>query len=138
MLRLREAIGRQGSIVAFNAEFEKGHLRECCEVMPNFAPWLAQIEGRFVDLLEPFRSFHYYHPQQGGSASIKAVLPALTGRGYEHLAIQEGNTASLEFLRVTFTDVPKVERQRVRRQLEEYCGLDTMGMIWIVDALRKL
>jgi len=38
---------------------------------------------------------------------------------------------------VTFRDVPKVERQRVRRQLEEYCGQDTEGMIWIVDALRR-
>lgn len=54
------------------------------------------------------------------------------------MAIKEGNTASLEFLRVTFTDVPEVERQRVRRQLEEYCGQDTMGMIWIVGALKAL
>jgi hypothetical protein len=40
---------------------------------------------------------------------------ALTGRGYEHLEIQEGGTASLEFLRVTFGDVSQDERQRVRR-----------------------
>ena len=37
-----------------------------------------------------------------------------------------------------FTDVPDAERQRVRRQLEEYCGQDTEGMIWIVEALRRL
>jgi hypothetical protein len=54
------------------------------------------------------------------------------------LAIQEGATASLEFLRITFGEVSEVERQRVRRQLEEYCGQDTEGMIWIVDALRAL
>ena len=47
-----------------------------------------------VDLLLPFRGFRYYHPQQHGSASMKAVLPALTGSGYEDLAIQEGGTAS--------------------------------------------
>jgi hypothetical protein len=41
------------------------------------------------------------------------------------VAIQEGGTASLEFLQVHFTDVPDAERQRVRRQLEEYCGQDT-------------
>jgi len=28
--------------------------------------------------------------------------------------------------------------QRVRQQLEEYCGQDTMGMIWIVDSLRRI
>jgi hypothetical protein len=69
---------------------------------------------------------------------MMAVLPVLTGRGYEHLAIQEGGTASLEFLRVTFGDVSEAERQRVRQQLEDYCGMDTIGMIRILDALRKL
>ena len=138
MLRLRDAIARTGSIVAFNAAFELGRLRDCCEALPNFAPWLKGVANRVVDLLNPFRSFHYYHPDQEGSASMKAVLPALTGRGYEGLAIQEGATASLEFLRITFGEVSEVERQRVRRQLEEYCGQDTEGMIWIVDALADL
>ena len=138
MLRLRDAIAHTGSIVAFNAAFELGRLKECCEAMLNFEPWLEGVANRVVDLLNPFRSFHYYHPDQEGSASMKAVLPALTGRGYEGLAIQEGATASLEFLRITFGEVSEVERQRVRRQLEEYCGQDTEGMVWIVDALRAV
>jgi hypothetical protein len=29
------------------------------------------------------------------------------------------------------------ERRRVRRDLEEYCGLDTLGMVQIVDQLRR-
>jgi hypothetical protein len=70
--------------------------------------------------------------------SMKAVLPALTGQGYGDLAIQEGNMASPEFLRVTYGDVPEEERQRVRRQLEEYCGRDTGGMVRIVNALQAL
>jgi hypothetical protein len=41
-------------------------------------------------------------------------------------------------LRVHFGNVPKDERQRVREQLERYCGQDTAGMIWIVDALRRV
>jgi hypothetical protein len=69
---------------------------------------------------------------------MKAVLPALTGKGYEHLAIQEGGAASREFLRVTFGDVSKAERAKVRRQLEDYCGLDTMGMVEILTALKVL
>src|SRR2546425_7011504 len=84
----------------------------------------------------PFRRFRYYHPKQNGSASMKAVLPALTGKGYDHLAIQEGGAASQDFLRVHFTDVVDAELQCVRQQLEEYCGRDTEGMVWIVDALR--
>ena len=49
-----------------------------------------------------------------------------------------GGTASLEFLRVTFGDVDEKERQRVRRDLETYCSLDTEWMILIYDKLRVL
>jgi hypothetical protein len=138
MLKLRDAIPRTGSIVAFNAAFELGRLKECCVAMPKFSPWLKAIEGRVVDLLNPFRSFDYYHPEQNGSASMKAVLPALTRKGYEGLAIQEGDTASKEFLRVTFGDVEEAERRQVREQLEKYCGRDTEGMIGITDVLRRI
>ena len=62
----------------------------------------------------------------------------LTGRSYADLEIQEGGQASLEYLRVHFSDVPDAERQKVRQQLERYCGQDTEGMVWIVEALRKL
>jgi hypothetical protein len=138
MLRLRDAIGRQGSIVGFNAAFELARLRECCEAMPSFSVWLRGVEGRVVDLLDPFKSFAYYHPDQQGSASMKAVLPALTGKGYDSLAIQEGGMASREFLRVTFGDVTAEERKRVRQELKAYCGQDTEGMIWITGALRGM
>ncbi len=138
MRSLRNALPTEGSVVAFNAGFELGRLNECSEILPEFRPWVSSVKRRTVDLLLPFRGFRYYHPKQHGSASMKAVLPALTGRGYDHLAIQEGGTASLEFLRVYYTDVPEAERQRVRQSLEEYCGQDTAGMIWIVEALQKL
>jgi hypothetical protein len=138
MLKLRDAVSRTGSIVAYNAPFELGRLKECCAAMPNFSPWLKAVETRVVDLLRPFRSFDYYHPEQHGSASMKAVLPALTGKGYEDFEIQGGDTASNEFLRVTFGDVTAEERRRVRQQLEEYCGRDTEGMVWITDALGRI
>jgi hypothetical protein len=69
---------------------------------------------------------------------MKAVLPALTGQGYNKLAIQEGGAASREFLRVTYGQVSDAERRCVRRDLEEYCGLDTLGMVQIVDELTRL
>jgi len=69
---------------------------------------------------------------------MKAVLPALTGSGYDHLTIQEGGAASREFLRVTFGNVPDAERIHVRQALEEYCGLDTLGMVQLVDQLKRL
>ncbi|MHC1767386.1 MAG: DUF2779 domain-containing protein [Verrucomicrobiia bacterium] len=138
MRRLQAVLPETGSVVVYNAAFEQSRLDECCEFLTESKPWNRRLQRRMVDLLLPFRGFRYYHPTQCGSASMKAVLPALTGRGYEGLEIQEGGTASMEFLRVTHGDVTEDERQRVRRQLEDYCGMDTEGMIWIVDELRKI
>ncbi|MFC2043638.1 DUF2779 domain-containing protein [Chloroflexota bacterium] len=52
--------------------------------------WVTHVCQRLVDLLEPFSSFHYYHPVLKGSASLKAVLLAITDRGYEDLDINDG------------------------------------------------
>ncbi|MEI6809527.1 MAG: hypothetical protein WCN95_12475, partial [bacterium] len=76
-----------------------------------------------------------YYPCQHGTASMKAVLPALTGKTYENLAIHEGGQASSEFMRVTFGKVPDADRQQVLRNLEEYCGQDTLGMLDILQRL---
>ena len=138
MRRLQADLPETGSVVIYNAAFEKGRLAECCEVMPEYRSWNQKLEHRIVDLLLPFRGFRYYHPSQLGSASMKAVLPALTGRGYDELEIQEGGTASMEYLRVTHGAVPKAERQRVREQLRRYCGQDTEGMLWIMEAVGRL
>jgi len=62
-------------------------------------------------------------------------LPALTGKDYSKLEIQEGGAASREFVRVTFGDVSESERKRVWKALDEYCGQDTEGMVWILDVL---
>lgn len=135
---LVERLGATGSIVAYNAGFERGVLAGCAQVLPQHAAWVRSLPSRIVDLLEPFRKFHCYHPAQHGSASIKAVLPAFTGKDYSALAIGEGGTASLEFVRVTFSDVTAEERARVRQHLEEYCQLDTLAMVWLTDKLREL
>jgi hypothetical protein len=138
MQNLREILPTTGSVVAYNAGFETGRLKECCELLPEYKPWLRKVTPRIVDLLLPFRGFRYHHPNQNGSNSMKSVLPALTGQGYEKLTIQEGNAASREFLRVTFGDVTAAERRRVRQDLQEYCGLDTLGMVQIVERLKEL
>jgi|SRR5438876_4961606 len=55
----------------------------------SFSQEFALTDNQGIQLL-PFRRFHYYHPKQNGSASMKSVLPALTGKGYDQLAIQDG------------------------------------------------
>ena len=137
--QLRAVLGSKGSIVTYNESFEKNVLRRAAEAFPEFRTWEGRLEKRMIDLLAPFRAFSYYHYNQFGSASIKAVLPVLTGRSYEGMAISDGGQASREFLRVTFADgIAEEEKKTVRRTLEEYCALDTLAMVEIVEKLREM
>ena len=135
---LKKWLGKSGSIIVYNQSFEKSVLADLAEAFPEYKNWVESILSRFIDLLLPFRSFWYYHPAQKGSASLKAVMPALTGQGYQGLNIANGENASFEFYRVTYGDVPEEERERVRQDLEKYCGRDTEGMIWIIRALQEI
>jgi hypothetical protein len=135
---LREKIGDRGSVIVYNQQFEEGRLRECAEAFPEHRAWIDEVIPRMVDLLVPFREFSVYYPEQHGSCSIKNVLQPLTGQSYSNLAIQDGTTASREFLRVTWSECAEEEHQRVRRDLLAYCGLDTGGMVAILERLRAL
>jgi hypothetical protein len=114
LIRLHDCIGDKGTVAVYNAKFEKGVLDKLVEAFPENAGWIEKVKGWITHLLEPFQSFDYCHPAQRGSASIKSVLPVLTGSSYADLEIQEGGQASLEFLRVHFGDVPEAERGKVR------------------------
>ena len=136
--RLREVLGENGDIIAYNAPFEMGRLKECGKFMSEHKPWILTVNARFVDLLKPFRDFNYYNPKQHGSNSIKAVLPALVGKSYEGMEISEGGTASREYVRVAFGDITPEDRAKVRKALEEYCKLDTKAMVDIINKLKAL
>ncbi len=138
LYELKKVLGNAGSIVVYNQGFEEGILKELAKMFPEYDDWITGVRARLVDLLQPFRGFHYYHPQQKGSASIKKVLPALTGQGYDGMEIAEGVEASIKYYKVTYGEATEEERNKVREDLEEYCALDTEGMIWIVDKLKEL
>jgi hypothetical protein len=135
LAKLKGALGAGGDILAFNISFERARLSELARQYPEHTDWLEHTNSRFVDLITPFRGFAYYHPDQHGSCSLKAVLPALTGKGYDGMEIAEGRAAARAFLRVEHGEMDPEEKQRVRKHLETYCEQDTLGMVWILDAL---
>jgi len=136
--KLKKVMGDSGSIVVYNQGFEEGILKKLAMAFPEYDDWITDIRGRLIDLLQPFRGFYYYHPQQKGSASIKKVLPAFTGRSYDGMEIADGVDASIKFYTVTYGEAKDEECNKVRADLEKYCALDTEGMIWIVEKLREV
>lgn len=135
--KLKDVLGNKGSIIVYNQSFEIKILKELSEAFPKHKSWAKNVIARIIDLLKPFKKFYYYHPLQRGSASIKVVLPVLTGKSYEGMDIADGGAASLAFLKMSFENVSEVEKNKVKKNLEKYCKLDTEGMIWIVDELKN-
>ncbi|MBI4095856.1 MAG: DUF2779 domain-containing protein [DPANN group archaeon] len=140
--KLKAGLPESGSVIVYYKSFEQGRIEELTELFPKYKSWAESAIKRMADLIIPFTEFYYYNSKQEGSASLKAVLPALTGKSYKGLDIGEGETASLSYVYITHgADGKKAtpdEVKKIRKDLEIYCGQDTEGMIWILDELRKL
>jgi hypothetical protein len=136
--RLETLLGHEGSIVVYNATFERGCLRACADAFSKYNLWCDGVVARLSDLCLLFSDFSWYHPGQHGSASMKTVLPWLTGLSYDGLEISDGTAASNAFMRMAFGGMEEDEKKRTRDSLERYCGLDTGGMTAMVDRIREI
>ncbi len=138
--RLVEACRGARAVVAYNATFERRGIQHLADAVPEMAKELLDIEAKLIDPLPVVRE-NVYHPDFGGSFSLKAVLPALVpGPGYEELDVAEGALASTELERLMFRgdQMTAEEKHHLKQALLEYCALDTRGMMRLVARLREL
>lgn len=155
LISLKEALGYSGkfsdnkypgadagSILVYYESFEKNILKELIRVFPEHRWWIEDAIERIVDLYEPFGKFYYYSSKQKGSASLKNVLPTLTDKSYKDMEIKNGQEASLRYLNITFLkgekEPDRAQVEKIRKDLLDYCGLDTEGMIFILRELYKI
>ena len=129
-------IGETGSIIVYFATFERGRLRELAEAFPEYAPRLLGMVDRLWDQLDIFKRY-YTDYKFGGSNSLKAVLPVITDLSYEPLDVQNGTQAQVVWEEMIHeTDVDR--QGQMFEQLRAYCRLDTLAMVEIHKALRRL
>lgn len=132
--RLAQALlavcGERGPIFVYNAGFETGRIRELAARFPALSRGLLALNERIVDLL-PIARDHYYHPDQQGSWSIKAVLPTLCpDLDYERLdGVQDGGMAQAAFQEAIAPQTGVARREQLERKLLAYCELDTHAMV---------
>jgi hypothetical protein len=113
--------------IAMYTSFEVGCIRKLREAVPELAEPLLEIEEKLVDL-KPVVVDHVYHPDFGGSFSIKDILtPLVPQLSYDDLAVNDGNVASAEIARLLLEEdtIPIEERGQLRHDLLEYCSLVT-------------
>jgi predicted RecB family nuclease len=136
--RVVEACTRARAVVAYYASFERDCLRHLARAVPRLASELRAVERKLVDLLPVVRN-HVYHPDFGGSFSIKRVLPALVpALSYDTLQINDGETASVQLLRLMRSGSRDAEFGALRTALLAYCERDSWAMVKLLDRIRRL
>lgn len=132
---LIKAIPGDGIVIAYNASFERGCIKQLITLFPDLADELEAIAGRIVDLLPVTRN-HWYHRDQRGSWSIKAVLPTIgNGEGYAELAVADGSAAQAAYLEASDCSCEPNRRAEIEQQLRGYCALDTEAMVRLLHHL---
>ncbi len=135
---LVRAIGSTGSVIAFNAGFERRVIENLAVLFPDLAPALRGIVARLWDLRDAFSKNIVQHPGFLGSTSLKRVLPVLVpGLSYETLEVGSGDDAGAVWEQY-ISSGDNEERAKLCQALEAYCCLDTYGMVRLVDTLRRM
>lgn len=137
--RIREDIGDTGSVISWYKSYESQRNTKLAELHPSHAAFLESLNDRMFDLMTIFSKDLYVDARFKGSASIKNVLPILVPElTYKALNVQKGDQAVERWEKMVNPNTPKEEKERIGKDLLEYCALDTTAMVKIYEFLKKL
>ncbi len=135
---LLAAIPPGACILTWNKTFEVQRLQEVAVRFPEKRAEISAVVEHIRDLMVPFRDKSIYHWKLNGSYSIKHVLPALVdGYSYENLPINNGDMASAAWVKM-IQEADSCERERIYKELLEYCHLDTLAMVLIWKEMKAM
>jgi len=137
--RMLAEIPEDVCILTYNMSFEKGVLTELAAQYPKHKKKIEKWIDNIQDLMVPLRQRDVYYWKFKGPYSIKNVLPVLVPQlSYDELEIADGGAAMEAYHQMCAAkDNPEALGQ-IRDNLLEYCKLDTLAMVRILDALGKL
>ena len=134
---LRDACAVEGAAIAWNKSYEMSCNGRMAALVPSAASFLENLNGRTIDLMDPFKS-DYVHAGFGGSTSIKKVLPILCPHlQYDKKAVHDGAGAMEAWITMILTREAE-KRSRLQQELKDYCKLDSLAMVEIFQFLRAL
>lgn len=137
-------IAPHGSIVVYNATFEKAVLKDLALSFPEYASTFEAMIDRLWDQLDIFRN-HYVHPDFCGSNSLKNVFPVLVpSLRHENLDVHDENLDVRDGLEaqavwnLMLNTTDETEKSKMIEQLKAYCELDTLATLEIHKVLCEL
>lgn len=137
LTKLFETVPEKSCVITYT-DFEEKILRECTGWFPEYRDEIEHLIGNIRDISQPFKKMDYYHYQLNGYYSLKAVLPLLVPEmSYDNLGIRDGGMAMNAYFAMNQSN-DQTEVKRIRRDLLEYCKLDTLAMVKILEKLRQM
>jgi len=130
--------GQIGTFISWNAPFEVSRNKDMINWMPQFKDYLNYMNTHMFDLMTIFKT-DYVDYRFHGSSSIKKVLPVLCPKfSYTDLEVQDGTMALDTWGRMILDENFAEDKEATRKNLLEYCKLDTLAMVEIYKVLIKL
>ena len=137
---LRKNIGDAGTVISWYKVFENSRNRDLAKLVPLQFEFLHGIVERTYDLMDIVENQYYVHPGFEGRASIKKVLPAIRDMlklpkevlSYDDLGVKNGTEAIEAYRQILVKELVGKDVEEKKRQMLEYCRLDTYAMyiIW--------
>ncbi len=136
--KIQDFTGSTGTFVSWHASFEIGRNNDLVKWLPQFTNYLTYINEHTYDLETIFKK-DYIDYRFHGSSSIKKVLPVLVPKvSYSNLDINNGTMALDTWGRMVLDKDFKEEIETTRKNLLDYCELDTLAMVEIYKVLNAL
>lgn len=136
--RLAEEIPQNACILAFGKYLECKVLGQLSQMFPEVRAKLATAKNNVRDIGAVFASDTVYYGESLGSRSLKTIYRCVDPKGahgYEVGAVHNGADAMATYL--MFPEMSEKEREERRKALWEYCKLDTLSMITILEDIKK-
>lgn len=129
-------IGPDGSVISWNKSFEMSRNKEMASMYPQYADFLLGVNARMIDLMDVYAK-GYVDIAFNGSTSIKNVLPVMApDLSYDDLAVSNGTDAMMVW-QAFITMGQGLTRDQTRKNLLEYCKLDTYAMVRLFEEAQK-
>lgn len=137
--QMKQDINPKGTVISWYKSYEKQRNEKLAELHPEHASFLNEINENMYDLMDIFSKNYYVDARFKGSSSIKKVLPVLVpDLTYENLNISKGDQASERWEKMINPQTSLDEKEQIKKDLLEYCKLDTLAMVRIYERLIQL
>lgn len=129
----------KGTFVVRYEWFENSRNKEIAKLFPDLADAYLHINDNTFDLMKIVSEWKYFDTKFKWSASIKKVMPVLAPTmDYSTLDIGRWDKAMRELHNIISWKKPTEDRQKTIEDLLIYCGQDTMAMVKIYEAIKRV